>query len=163
MHSRQRLKAAINHQSVDRVPIDFGASAVTGIGAGAVHHLRQALLPGEHSKVKVIEPYQMLGEIDEILYQVLGLDVAGIFSPKTMFGFKNERWKPFTLFDGTEVLVPGDFNVTRDTNNDLLIYPEGDLAALPRGRMPSSYSPIQSRPRSPPRLPPAASRRARWA
>ena len=136
MNSRERLRAAINHKSADRVPVDFGASAVTGIGIGAVHRLRHALLPNECFSVKVIEPYQMLGEIDDALHRTLSLDVAGIYPPSNMFGFKNEGWKPFTLFDGTKVLVPKDFNVTRDKNNDLLIYPEGDLSSSPRGRMP---------------------------
>jgi hypothetical protein len=29
-----------------------------------------------------------------------------------MFGFPLQDWKPLTLFDGTRVLVPGQFNVT---------------------------------------------------
>jgi len=55
---------------------------------------------------------------------------------KTLFGFENANWKPFELFDGTEVLVPGSLNVTTDEAGDLLIYPEGDITAPPSGKMP---------------------------
>jgi hypothetical protein len=78
----------------------------------------------------------MLGEIEEDLASVLGLDVAGIMPRKTMFGFPNERWKAWRMYDGLEVMVPGDFNVTLDDNGDTLIYPEGDTSVSPSGRMP---------------------------
>ena len=48
-----------------------------------------------------------------------------------MFGLKNENWKPFTLFDGTPVLVPGEFNVTPADDGGWLMYPEGDTTAPP--------------------------------
>jgi hypothetical protein len=48
----------------------------------------------------------MLGEIVEKLMDVLGVHVLAVLPPKTMFGFENKDWKEFTLFDGTEVLVP---------------------------------------------------------
>jgi len=53
-----------------------------------------------------------------------------------MFGFKPENWKPFTLFDGTPVLVPGQFNVTPADDGGWLIYPEGDTSAAPCAWMP---------------------------
>jgi len=88
-------------------------------------------------RVKVIEPYQMLGEIDDELRAALGIDVIGRLPRKTIFGTENKDWKPFTLFDGTEVLVSGDFNVTVDPETgDLLMHPEGDTSAPPSGRMP---------------------------
>jgi hypothetical protein len=40
------------------------------------------------------------------------------------------------MYDGLEVLVPGQFNVTVDENGDTLIYPQGDTSAPPSGRMP---------------------------
>jgi uroporphyrinogen-III decarboxylase len=40
--------------------------------------------------------------------------------------------------DGTEVLVPGDFNYTKDENGAFLIYPEGDMSASPSAKMPDS-------------------------
>jgi hypothetical protein len=52
-----------------------------------------------------------------------------------MFGFPAERWKPW-LFNGLEVLVPGDFNIQIDNRGDNLIYPEGDTSVPPSGRMP---------------------------
>ena len=137
MNSRQRLQATLNHQPADQLCVDFGASMVTGMGAGAVHRLRQAVLNDLSWQVKIVDPYQMLGEIDEQLRQTLGLDVVGIHVPNTMFGFPvNEVWKPFTMFDGTPVLVPEHFNTTIADNGDVLIYPEGDFSAAPRGRMP---------------------------
>lgn len=101
-----------------------------------VSRLRRAVLGDPDYRVKVIEPYQMLGEIDDELREALGIDVVGIPARKTLFGFENRDWKPFELFDGTPVLVPGDFTVREDENGDLLIFPEGDTSVPPSGRMP---------------------------
>ena len=138
MTSRERLRAAINHNPVDRLCVDFGSSSVTGMGAGAVNLLRQAFLGKRDFRVKIIEPYQMLGEIDEKLHQALDLDVMGITPPTTMFGFANEDWKPFDMNDETPVLVPGKFNYTKDENGDIYIYPEGDTSVPPCAKMPSN-------------------------
>lgn len=136
MTSRERLQAALNHRQPDRVAVDFGSTSVTGIHVSAVTRLRRAVLGEEDYRVKVVEPYQMLGEIDEKLREALGIDVVGVPGRKTMFGFENKGWKPFTLFDGTPVLVPRDFSVTQDEFGELLAYPEGDTSAPPSGRMP---------------------------
>ncbi len=136
MNSRERLQCALNHQSPDRVPVDFGGTAVTGIHVAAVTRLRQAVLGDKKYRVKVTEPYQMLGEIDDELRDALGIDVIGLVPRNTMFGFPNEGWKPFTLFDGTPVLVPEKFNLTTNPSGDYLIYPEGDTSAPPSGHMP---------------------------
>ena len=58
-----------------------------------------------------------------------------MYPRKTLFGFPVENWKPWRFLD-LEVLVPGQFNTTVDTNGDILIYPEGDLSAPPSGRLP---------------------------
>lgn len=137
MNSRQRVQAALRHQQPDRVPLDLGASPVTGMHASSVYQLRQALrLDPPRTPVRIVEPYQMLGEIGDDLADVLGVDVVGLGKPTTMFGFRNEHWKPWTLFDGTPVLVPEAFNTQPEPNGDILMYPEGDRTAPPSGRMP---------------------------
>lgn len=138
MTSRERLQCALNHEPADRVCVDFGSTAVTGIAASAVARLRRAVLGEEDYRVKVIEPYQMLGEIDADLREALGIDVVGATPPRTLFGFENADWKPFTLFDGTEVLVPGLFNVTRAPDGGWYLYPEGDTTVPPSGHMPKN-------------------------
>lgn len=137
MTSKQRLQATLNHQQPDRVCVDFGATAVTGIHVSALTRLRRLVLQDDQYRVKVSEPYQMLGEVDEALRYALGIDVIGVIPRRTMFGTGATGWKPFTLFDGTEVLVSGDFNITVDpATGDRLIYPEGDTSVPPSGRMP---------------------------
>jgi len=138
MDSRKRVETALNHQEPDQVPLDMGASATTGIHVSSVYLLRQALaLDPPGTPVKVIEPYQLLGEIKPDLIAALGIDVIGISGAKTMFGFRNENWKPWTTFDGTPVLVPGAFNTDPEPDGDILMYPEGDKSAPPSGRMPA--------------------------
>jgi hypothetical protein len=136
MTSRERLAAALAHRQPDRVCVDFGATAVTGIHVAAVTRLRRSLLQDPSFRVKVIEPYQMLGEIDPALRDALGVDVTGIPGRTTLFGTQAGDWKPFALHDGTEMLVSGDFNTTVDEHGDTLIYPEGDRSVPPSGRMP---------------------------
>ena len=71
MNSRERFLKTLKHEPVDRVCVDFGATHVTGISASTLSKLRKALLGEENYRVKVIEPYQMLGEIDEKLRETL--------------------------------------------------------------------------------------------
>jgi hypothetical protein len=136
--SRERVVKAINHQEADRVPLDLGGSAVTGMHASSVYLLRQALhLDPPGTPVKIVEPYQMLGEIKPDLLDALGVDVVGLIAPKGFFGFKNENWKPWTFFDGTPLLVPKAFNTDPEPNGDILMYPEGDHSAPPSARLPN--------------------------
>jgi len=137
MTGRERVRRALAHEPTDRVPIDFGATPTTGIAASAVAALRRVLglaKPGE--RVKIVEPYQMLGEVDADLRDAIGIDCIGLTPRTNMFGFENTGWKPWTLFDGTEVLVPARFNTEPGPNGDILMYPQGDRSVPASGRMP---------------------------
>ena len=138
MNSKERVLAAINHKEPDAIPVDFGATPVTGVHVQAIERLRTHY-GLEKRPVKVIEPYQMLGEVDIDLREVLGVDVIGLSPKNNMFGFDNGApFKEFKTFWGQVVLVPQNFNATIDTNGDLLIYPEGDISAPASGKMPKS-------------------------
>jgi hypothetical protein len=135
LRSRDRVLATLDHREPDAVPVDFGGTPVTGIHVSCVAALRNhyGLKP---SLVKVHEPYQMLGLVEDDLKQAMGVDVEGIPGRGTLFGFRNDDWKSWKMPDGLEVLVSIDFNTTNDANGDILIHPEGDLSAPPSGRMP---------------------------
>jgi hypothetical protein len=138
MTSRERVECVLRHQEADRVPLDLGGSGVTGMQVDTVYQLRQALrLDAPETPVRVVELYQMLGEIKPDLMDALGIDVIGLGLPATLFGFRNEGWKPWTTFEGTPVLVPEGFNTEPDENGDILMYPEGDRSVPPSGRMPN--------------------------
>jgi hypothetical protein len=132
--SRERLVTTLNHKQPDRIPIDFGGTSVTGIHASTVAALRD-YYGLEKRPVKVHEPSQMLGLVDDDLKDAMGVDVVGIIRRGTKWGVPAERWKLWE-FNGLEVLVPGNFNTTIDTNGDTLVYPEGDTTAQASGRMP---------------------------
>ena len=114
--------------------MDFGSTAVTGMHVSCVAALRD-FYALEKRPVKVHEPYQMLGMIEEDLQEVLGLDVEGVFPLNTMFGFPATGWKEWRMYDGLEVLVPEKFVTTVDENGGTLIYPEGDTSVPPSGKM----------------------------
>jgi hypothetical protein len=132
--SRDRLRTALEHREPDRVPLDFGSTSVTGIHVSCVAALRDSygLTPGP---VKVHEPGQMLGLVEDDLRAAMGLDVIGVFPRKVKFGLPATAWKEWN-FRGLEVLVPVDFRTTTEPSGDILIYPEGDETAPPSGRMP---------------------------
>ncbi|MCL2640832.1 MAG: hypothetical protein FWD53_08310 [Phycisphaerales bacterium] len=135
MNSRERVRKAIRHQVTDRVPIDLGGTSVSGIAAGTLAKLRKALgLPGT---VKVYEPFQILGEVEDDLRQSLGVDTVGLLRRGTMLGYCNSgQWKPWALQDGMPVQISTEFEYTTDTNGDTLAFPCGDRFAAPSARLP---------------------------
>jgi hypothetical protein len=135
MTSKERVRAAMAHRAPDRVPVDFGGTMVSGIHVSVVAALRDYYDLGKRP-VKAIDPGQMLGLVEDDLKQAMGADVDGVFRRMTRFGFPLEDWKPFRMYDGLEILVPGGFNCTIDANGDTLLHPQGDLAAPPSARMP---------------------------
>ena len=138
MTSRERVLKSLNHEEPDRVPLDLGASVLTGMHVSSIYKLRQTMkLDPPGAPVKVLDPYQMLGEVEMDLVDALGVDVVQAPAAATLFGYKREGWKPWKLFDGTPVLVPEGFNTEPETNGDVLMYPEGDRRAAPSGRMPA--------------------------
>ena len=137
MTSKERVLTSLDHRTSDKVPLDFGATPVTGIHVLAIENLRK-YFGLTNVPVKVNEPYQMLGEIKPDLAGILGIDTVAVPPRKTMFGFPNENWKEFKTPWGQDVLVPGDFNVTYDQQGDVIIYPEGDMSAAPSAKMPKN-------------------------
>ncbi|MBA7543370.1 hypothetical protein ES705_35701 [subsurface metagenome] len=138
MNSKERIKKAVSIEQPDILPVDFGGSTTTGIHVCNVYNLRQYWgLDSKNTPVKVTEPYQMLGEIEDDLREVLGIDVAGLFWRSTFFGFRNENWREWE-FHGVPVLVPDGFNTNKNEDGSIFQYAEGDknyppCAKLPKG------------------------------
>ena len=133
---RERVLLALKYKKVDQVALDFGGTFGTGAHVSFIAKLRQAIgLQRKDESVKIIEPYQMLGEVASDLQEVLGIDIVNLPWPKNIFGFKNADFKPWRTFEGTDVLVPDKFNTEPEPNGDILQYPEGDKSAPASARM----------------------------
>ena len=125
MTSRERVLTTLSHREPDRVPIDLGGTVMSGIMASALdRYLKHLGMNGR--KVKVYEVFQVLGEVELDLVERWGIDVLPVEPPSFFFELPRERWKPWRLFDGTEVLVPGDFTVDVGESGDWYLHTAGD-------------------------------------
>ena len=119
MTSRERIETTLKHHEADKLPVDFGGGFQTGIHVSMVYKLRQALgLDAPGTPVKVVEVYQMLGEVAPDLKEAIGIDTACLSGTGTMFGYPACPCKEWTLHDGTPVLVPADFNTAYESNGE---------------------------------------------
>jgi len=135
MTSREKIRRALAHQP-GPVPVDFGSTAVTGLHVSCVAGLREHYGLAEHP-VKVREPFQMLGEIEEDLADALGCDCVGIGGRRTMFGFPNEGWREWRAPWGQVVLVPEGFRPREEASGDVFLFPQGDTSAPASGHLPA--------------------------
>jgi hypothetical protein len=116
--------------------VDFGGSFITGIHCSIVENLRRHYKL-EPRPVKVCEPFQMLGLVEDDLKNAMGVDTTPIFPNRTMFGFVNENWKPWRAPWGQDLLVSEHFEVD-EKENGTYIYPLGDRSVPPSGHMPKT-------------------------
>src|SRR6056297_432126 len=112
MTSRERVLAAINHQTPDRVPLDLGSTPSSGISAIAysnlIKHLDKSTLP-----VAVYDVVQQLAQPDLSVIDHFGVDVLDI---GRTFNDKPSDWKPTTLANGDEAFYPKWFNPVKLTD-----------------------------------------------
>ncbi|MDI1336897.1 MAG: uroporphyrinogen decarboxylase family protein [Lacunisphaera sp.] len=134
MTSREKVRRALAHQP-GPVPVDFGSTGLTGMHVSCVAALREHYGLPRHP-VKVSEPFQMLGEIEDDLARLLGSDCTGANGRGTMFGFPAEDWHEWRAPWGQEVLVPGGFRPREEAGN-IYLFPTGDPTVPPSGHMPA--------------------------
>ena len=116
--------------------VDLGAASTTGIHAEALSNLRR-YLGLSPKRERISEPFQLLGEVDEEMRKALGIDIVGIGTNWTIYGFENTGWKTWHLPQGLEVEVPKDFVYTVDHKNNTYMYPCGDIHAKPVAKLPA--------------------------
>lgn len=135
--SRERVRLALNHQEPDRVPVDFGASRITGIGAIAYRNLLQHL--GLKEEIKVYDIKQQLAEPSLEVLERLGADGVQVhrLGPTSGLPFLEiDRWKPGHLTDGSPCLVPQAYEETRRADGAIELRRNGELCAW---RAPESF------------------------
>ena len=136
MNSRERLNQTLNHVEPGKIVVDVGSSVVSGISAITLSYLRDALHL-EKRLVKVYEPMQILGEVEDDVRTALGVDVVGISTPYSTFGYRNDLWKPWKGPNGTDLLIGEGFAFTVDEAGDTYAYPAGDTTARPSAKLPA--------------------------
>ena len=138
MNSRDQFLKTVNHEQTNRIVMDFGATPVTGIHIQTISKLRRHF-GLQRKPIRVIEPFQMLGEVGWELIDSIGIDVIGVWGKNNMFGFHNHApYKEWKTPWGQRVMVPLNFNTTIDENGDLLMYPEGDTSVGHSAKMPKA-------------------------
>lgn len=130
MTSREIIRAALNHEQPERVPIDFGGHRSSGIAAIAYAKLKKALAISA-GDVYVYDMVQQLAIVEPEVQDAVGADVVELGR-----GFMQDdsEWKDWTLPDGTPCKIPGFINVEKRGNDSYLLSDDGvDLAIQKAG------------------------------
>jgi hypothetical protein len=133
--SKEIVLQSLNHKQGERIPVDFGATSVTGIHCKIVGELRRHY-GLEDKPVRIIEPFQMLGEVDDELGEILGIDVVGVWGRENMFAIDETRLHEQVTPWGQVVMIAEGIDMTPDKNGDIHIYPKGDRNFPPSAIMP---------------------------
>ncbi len=129
MTSRQRVRAVLNGEIPDRVPIDFGGSQTTGIHMDAYIDLAR-YLGIDAEPPKVYEQFQMLARVEGYMRDWFRTDVVELENDSLSWDIVNKDWKPWVNMAGNTVLMPGGFNPTQDEKGYLYLYDKrGDVCA----------------------------------
>lgn len=134
MDSKTKIQNALNFCEGE-IPIDIGSTSVTGIHVSVVEKLRKAFHLAE-TIVKVHEPSQMLGYIDDELKESIGIDTNGVFPFNTSFGIPANNWKEWETPWGQKVLIPEKMEIETDNENNCFVFPQGDKSVPPSAKMP---------------------------
>ena len=135
MTGRERVKTVLSHRDADTIALDFGATPVTGIHVKKIAEFRR-YYGLEERPVKVSEPFQMLGEVDDELADIWNTDVVGVGGKTDMFGHVKENYVEKRMPWGQTVLLPQSFQM-KEANGNFYVFPQGDTTCSPTAVMPA--------------------------
>ncbi|MDD4679793.1 MAG: uroporphyrinogen decarboxylase family protein [Clostridia bacterium] len=124
MTSRERVRNAVAHKPVDRVPIDLGAHFSTGISGFSYYRLRKHLgLATDH--IEMIDMVQCLARVD--------VDIIQRFHIDTML--LNPPWKQTCRWNvgGASFHIPAECNITELPNGGYEIKQSDCTLYMPKG------------------------------
>ena len=133
MNSKERVLTSLNHRQPDKVAIDFGAQACSGMHVSCLKDLREYF--GLKGPVKCSDLFGMLGIFEDDLRDIIGIDVQGVDFYKNLFACHTDKYKEWDYF-GQTLLVPEEFRVTDDGKGGYYTYVEGDLSSPPCAHLP---------------------------
>jgi len=134
MTGKERVQTVLSHRDADTIALDFGATPVTGIHVKKIAEFRRHY-GLEDRPVKVTEPFQMLGGVDDELAKIWNIDVIGAGGRTDMFGHPQKDFVEKRLPWGQTVLLPQSFR-TKEENGNIYVFPQGDDACSPTAVMP---------------------------
>lgn len=103
MTSREKLLRTIDHKEVNGIPVDFGASTVSGISAMAYNKLKNSL--SLDVPTRIFDVVQQLAQVDSRILERFGADALDL---NTIL-MDDLPWYPVTLADGSEAFYPDWF------------------------------------------------------
>ena len=110
MTSKERVVRSIQHRETDRVPLDLGATLVTGIHAYSYSRLKEHL-GLSNGLVEIIDTYQFLARVEDEVLERFGIDVLPLFGAYDPLGVKcGVGLKEWTMPNGESCLASKDFN-----------------------------------------------------
>lgn len=119
--SKDHIKAALNFQSTDKVPIDFGGHRSSGISAIAYARLKKAL--GINSgDIFVYDMIQQLAIVEPEVIEIFNVDTIEL---GRAFLTENKNWKDWVLPDGTACKIPNFINIEKRNKDWYLLNDEG--------------------------------------
>jgi len=113
MTSRQRVLKAIHHEEPDRLPIDLGGMASTGIMAIAYARLKEHL--GINGETRIFDMGQQLAEVEPEILSRFGVDVISLGN--SLGQAPPEFWKPWKLPNGLACQIPASVDLRPDEEN----------------------------------------------
>ena len=128
MTSRERIIAAINHQTPDRVPVDLGATPSSGISAIAYSNLMKHL-GMQNLPVQIYDVVQQLAQPDMKILNKFGVDVLDIGRE---FNGKPSDWKPTILANGDPAFYPKWYNPVKLEDGSYATYDNDGKTMLSR-------------------------------
>jgi uroporphyrinogen decarboxylase len=135
MTSQERVLAAVNHQTPDKVPVDLGATPSSGISAIAYSNLLKCI--GKSAlPVQIYDVVQQLAQPHREIIDTFGVDVLDIGRE---FNDKFSDWKPAILANGAPAFYPKWFNPVKLADGSFATFDNDGKTMLSRMPMGATF------------------------
>jgi uroporphyrinogen decarboxylase len=131
MTPKERIMAAVNHEDVDKIPVDLGGSVQSTIHVYAYTNLKKAL-GIKSSDVEVMDTYILAANVEDSVRRTLQIDTVPILCPVDACGVRNDvEKKTWTMPNGLNVKVSEDFDPVQQDDGSWILDKGGYQFKLP--------------------------------